>query len=361
MDPRGSGNDRGRQAGRGSSDPAPFFAAIDLGTNNCRLLVARAHRSAHGSPSGDGFTVVDSFSRIVRLGEGLAASGRLSDAAIARTVDALYVCANKIDRWGVALQRHIATEACRRAANCSNFVDHVALRTGLKLEIIPPLEEARLALAGCVPLLDPAYENVLLIDIGGGSTEASWIARGQGSAGDNNAPHLVDSISLPFGVVTLSEQFAGHWPGGRLDRQHYDAVVQDVANQLRPFDQRHSIAGAIARDAVQMIGTSGTVTTVAAINLGLRRYNRNAVDGTRISREAVREACANLLDNDLAGLAANGCIGPERADLVLAGCAILEGICSLWPATTITVADRGLREGVLMDLIRAEYRGSLSA
>jgi len=348
----GNGNDRGRQDGRGSADPAPFFAAIDLGTNNCRLLVARATRSPQG---GDGFTVVDSFSRIVRLGEGLAASGRLSEAAIARTVDALGVCANKIDRWGVAQQRHIATEACRRAVNCHNFVAHVAQRTGLKLEIIPPLEEARLALAGCLPLLDPAYDKVLLIDIGGGSTEASWVERHAGEA-----VKLHDSISLPFGVVTLSEVFAGHWPGGKLDHARYDAVVQDVANQLRGFDQRHGIAAAIAQGKVQMIGTSGTVTTVAAINLGLRRYNRNAVDGTRISREAVHEACRALLDHDLAGLAANGCIGPERADLVLAGCAILEGICALWPVATITVADRGLREGVLMDLIRAEHRTAAS-
>ena len=339
MDP---GNERGRQEARG--DCASFYAAIDLGTNNCRLLVARA--------KGDGFTVVDSFSRIVRLGEGLANSGRLSDAAIARTVDALGVCASKIDRWSVVQQRHIATEACRRAVNCHNFVSHVAARTGLKLEIIPPIEEARLALAGCLPLLDPAYSRVLLIDIGGGSTEASWIEH------DRQGVRLVDSISLPFGVVSLSEKFAAHWQGGCLDRQRYDFVVQDVGNQLRSFDQRHGIAEAIAQDKVQMIGTSGTVTTVAAINLGLRRYNRSMVDGTRIGREAVHEACRALLCNDLAGLAANGCIGPERADLVLAGCAILEGICALWPVNTITVADRGLREGVLMDLIRAEPKAA---
>ncbi len=342
----GNGGDRGWQAARGAAEAAPLFAAIDLGTNNCRLLVARAH-----AVPGSGFTVVDSFSRIVRLGEGLANSGRLSEAAIARTVDALHVCANKIGRWGVSQQRHIATEACRRAANCHNFVAHVAARTGLKLEIIPPLEEARLALAGCLALIDPSYEKVLLIDIGGGSTEASWIERDE-----DGAPSLVDSVSLAFGVVSLSEQFAGHWCGGRLDRRRYDAVVQDVAGQLQPFDQRHGIAAAIARGQVQMIGTSGTVTTVAAINLGLRRYNRNAVDGTRIAREAVHEACRGLLDIDLAGLAAHGCIGPERADLVLAGCAILEGICALWPTTSITVADRGLREGLLMDLIQAGYR-----
>lgn len=335
--------ERGWLAARGAAAPAPLFAAIDLGTNNCRLLVARAQ--------GSGFTVVDSFSRIVRLGEGLARSGRLSDAAIARTVDALHVCASKIERWGVSQQRHIATEACRRAANCHNFVAHVAQRTGLQLEIIPPLEEARLALAGCLALIDPAYENVLLIDIGGGSTEASWIGRDE-----DGTPCLIDSISRPFGVVSLSEFFAGHWCGGRLDRQRYDTVVRDVAAQLRPFDQLHDIATAIGHGRVQMIGTSGTVTTVAAINMGLRRYNRNAVDGTRITRQAVHEACNGLLDNDLAGLAAHGCIGPERADLVLAGCAILEGICALWPAASITVADRGLREGVLMDLIQAGHR-----
>lgn len=320
------------------------FAAIDLGTNNCRLMLGRAR--------GEGFAIVDSFSRIVRLGEGLARNGRLLDTAIDRTMQALEICAGKIERWGVTDQRHIATEACRRAANCEEFVARVAERTGLALEIIPPREEARLALAGCVPLVDRRKPRAILIDIGGGSTEVSWIGTDQGGA------RLIDFISLPCGVVTLGEQIAEDYVGGRLPLSRYEAIAAQVMEKLAEFDARHGIAQAIARREVQMIGTSGTVTTVAAINLGLRRYNRSQVDGTPITRGAINMVCRSLLAEDLRGLAANGCIGPERADLVLAGCAILEGISKRWPVDPITVADRGLREGVLLDLIRRDRPAS---
>lgn len=317
-----------------------IFAAIDLGTNNCRLMLAKAR--------GDGFAIVDSFSRIVRLGEGLARNGALLDTAIDRTMQALEICAGKIERWGVTDQRHIATEACRRASNCDEFVAQVAGRTGLTLEIIPPREEARLALAGCLALVDYRKPLALLIDIGGGSTEVSWIST------EGGRPQLLDFISLPYGVVTLSEQIAEDYVSGRLPLARYEAIAAQVTERLEEFNTRHNIAAAIARREVQMIGTSGTVTTVAAINLGLRRYNRNLVDGTNITRGAINMVCRSLLGEDLRGLAANGCIGPERADLVLAGCAILEGVSKRWPVDPITVADRGLREGVLLDLIRRD-------
>lgn len=319
---------------------ARVFAAIDLGTNNCRLMLARAR--------GEGFAIVDSFSRIVRLGEGLARNGYLLEAAIDRTMQALEICAGKIQRWGAIDQRHIATEACRRAANCDEFVARVAERTGLSLEIIPPREEARLALAGCLPLIEFRKPRTLLIDIGGGSTEVSWIStEGEGS-------QLLDFISLPYGVVTLSEQIADDYVNGRLPLDRYEAIAAQVTERLGEFDARHGISASVARREVQMIGTSGTVTTVAAINLGLRRYNRNLVDGTAITRGAINMVCRSLLAENLAGLAANGCIGSERADLVLAGCAILEGVSKRWPVDPITVADRGLREGVLLDLIRRD-------
>jgi len=316
------------------------FAAIDLGTNNCRLMLARAR--------GEGFAIVDSFSRIVRLGEGLSRNGHLLDAAIDRTMLALEVCAGRIERWGVSDQRHIATEACRRAANCEEFVARVAERTGLTLEIIPPREEARLALAGCTALVNPALPRALLIDIGGGSTEASWITT------EGERPALIDFISLPCGVVNLSEHIAEDYVGGRLPLARYEELAAQITAKLAEFDAKNGISEAIARREVQMIGTSGTVTTVAAINMGLRRYNRSQVDGTLITRGAINMVCRSLLGETLAGLAANGCIGPERADLVLAGCAILEGISKRWPVDPIVVADRGLREGVLLDLIRRD-------
>jgi exopolyphosphatase/guanosine-5'-triphosphate,3'-diphosphate pyrophosphatase len=300
---------------------ARVFAAIDLGTNNCRLMLARAR--------GEGFAIVDSFSRIVRLGEGLARNGYLLETAIDRTMQALEICAGKIERWGAIDQRHIATEACRRAANCDEFVARVAERTGLSLEIIPPREEARLALAGCLPLIEFRKPRALLVDIGGGSTEISWIAT------EGERSQLLDFISLPYGVVTLSEQIAEHYVNGRLPLERYEAIAAQVTERLGEFDARHGISAAVARREVQMIGTSGTVTTVAAINLGLRRYNRNLVDGTAITRGAINMVCRSLLAEDLAGLAANGCIGTERADLVLAGCAILEGVSKRWPVDPI--------------------------
>lgn len=327
---------------RARSRQGEAFAAIDLGTNNCRLLIARR--------AGNGFAVLDAFSRVVRLGEGLGRHGVLSEAAIERTVEALAVCAAKIARWGVGGQRHIATEACRRAANCDAFVAAVARRTGLALEIIPPAEEVRLSLAGCLPLIDRRRQLALLVDIGGGSTEIS-LSRIEPLPNGRSAAHIVDLVSLPFGVVTLSEAQAGNWLDGRLPHTCYRTMVDAVRAALLPFEARHGLARLIARDAVQLIGTSGTVTTVAAIHLGLRRYSRAVVDGARIPREAVHAVSAGLAARPLAELAAQGCIGPERADLVLSGCAILEAVCGLWPVARIDVADRGLREGILLDLM----------
>ena len=330
-----------RSPGNQASGDQQFYAAIDLGTNNCRLLVAR--------PSADGFAVVDAFSRIVRLGEGLAANGCLAEEAMERTLDALQVCAEKIARWNVVGQRHIATEACRRAANCSAFVGQVASRTGLRLEIIPTLEEARLALLSCAPLLDRRARHGLLIDIGGGSTEVIWLAvEGQRTT-------IIDLISLPYGVVTMSESAMAHIADDRLPASAYERMVATVAGDLEGFDRAHGIAALLAAGEVQMVGTSGTVTTVAAINLGLRRYARGRVDGTSIGMEAITRVSAQLAAMSLGELARNPCIGTDRADLVLAGCAILEGILRRWPAPTVVVADRGLREGVLLELMRPKF------
>jgi exopolyphosphatase / guanosine-5'-triphosphate,3'-diphosphate pyrophosphatase len=283
----------------------------------------------------------------VRLGEGLVAHGQLAGEAMARTIEALSICAEKIARWKVVGQRHIATEACRRAGNCREFVGAVAAQTGLRLEIIPAVEEARLALLSCVPLIDRARRQGLLVDIGGGSTEVSWLE----IAADGDV-RIVDLISLPYGVVTMSEDAAGHLQGERLPLAAYRAMVDRVAGDLAEFDRQHQIGERLRAGSVQMIGTSGTVTTVAAINLGLRRYARSRVDGTMIARTAIERVSAQLAAQSLDELAQNPCIGAERADLVLAGCAILEGIMSRWPAAQVMVADRGLREGVLLELMR---------
>jgi exopolyphosphatase / guanosine-5'-triphosphate,3'-diphosphate pyrophosphatase len=315
-----------------------IYAALDLGTNNCRLLVARAN--------GAGFRVIDAFSRIVRLGEGLNASGVLSEAAMLRTLDALKVCASKIVHRGVTRARYVATEACRRAENCDIFLDRVRRATGIAIETITTEEEARLAVNGCAPLLDPAVPYAIVFDIGGGSTELVWLRL---QAASNREPEILGVVSLPFGVVTLTERYGGDAISG----EEYEAMVDEAQAAMVSFAREHGIAEAVAGGGVQMLGSSGTVTTLAGISLGLPRYNRNLVDGSMLLFDEIRAVSAELAGADFAARAAHPCIGSERADLVVAGCAILEAICRLWQVGRLRVADRGLREGILFDLLAA--------
>ncbi|GAB4166252.1 MAG: Ppx/GppA phosphatase family protein [Thalassobaculales bacterium] len=319
----------------------PLYGALDLGTNNCRLLLAR--------PSADGFRVVDSYSRIVRLGEGLAATGRLSPAAMERTLAALRVCAQRLARRGVAAARTVATEACRRAANGEEFLARVTGETGLVLEVISTAEEARLALAGCAGLLDPARPYALVFDIGGGSTEVSWAATGAatGAAGGGGTVGVIDMVSLPIGVVTLSERYGG----AAGSAAGFAAMVAEADAGLAAFDRRHAIARRVAEGAVQMLGTSGTVTTLAGVEMGLPRYDRSRVDGYTLDFATIDDIVDYLLSLSPSGLAAVPCIGRQRADLVLAGCAVLMAIRRRWPVGRLRVADRGLREGILLGLM----------
>ena len=321
----------------GSPRGGEVYAALDLGTNNCRMLVAR--------PAAGGFQVIDAFSRATRLGEGLAGSGALSDRAMARTVEALKCCAEKMVRRAVTRTRVVATEACRRASNCADFVSRVAEATGLDLEIIAPDEEARLALAGCAPLLDRQLDHALVFDIGGGSTELMHVLMESGGR-----QRIAAMDSLPLGVVTLTERF-----GRRLETpEGFAALVEEVTAGLAAFERRAQLAPHVASGRLQMLGTSGTVTTLAAVALGLARYDRAAVDGAVLDFAAVAEASRRLAALGAAGRAAHPCIGRDRADLVVAGCAVFEAIRRVWPAGRLRVADRGVREGVLLGLMRAD-------
>jgi exopolyphosphatase/guanosine-5'-triphosphate,3'-diphosphate pyrophosphatase len=312
------------------------YAALDLGTNNCRLLVARAN--------GGGFRVIDAFSRIVRLGEGVNATGILSEAAILRTLDALKVCAAKIAHRGVTRARYVATEACRRAENCESFLDRVRQATGIAIETITTEEEARLAVNGCASLLDPTLPYAIVFDIGGGSTELVWLRL---PADPAREPEILGVVSLPFGVVTFTERYGGDAIAG----EDYEAMVGEALAAMSEFARRHDIAAVVAGGGVQMLGSSGTVTTLAGIHLGLPRYNRNVVDGSTLLFDDISAVSERLAAVDFAERAAHPCIGIERADLVVAGCAILQAICRLWPVGRLRVADRGVREGILFDLL----------
>ena len=315
------------------------FAALDLGTNNCRLLVAR--------PAGSGFRVVDAFSRIVRLGEGLAATGALSDEAMLRTLEALKICADKIAARKVAAGRYVATEACRRAANCEAFLSRVQEAVGLEIEIISSREEARLVVAGCAPLLHPRIPYAIVFDIGGGSTEIVWLRLARGSDG-RRSPHILGAISLPFGVVTLTDRFGG----AEVPPATYRLMIAEAAAALVPFERNHRILRHVRAGKVQMLGSSGTVTTLAGIHLALPRYIRAMVDGSMLTFEQIAAVSEHLAGLDFAGRAAHPCIGRERADLVLSGCAVLDAICATWPVGRLRVADRGVREGILFDLMQ---------
>ena len=329
-----------------SPEVAPVYGALDLGTNNCRLLLAR--------PTPDGFRTIDSFSRIVRLGEGLSLTGRLAEDAIDRTMDALSVCRAKLDARGTTRSHLVATEACRAASNGAEFVERVSSKLGLDLVVVDRETEATLAASGSAALADPEAAGVLLFDIGGGSSEIVWLSaaeqhhQGAGSRSDAIRRRMRCWTSLPLGVVSLADRF-----GGRdVDEACFEAMVAFVSEALRAFVEQTRDAERCGR--FHLLGTSGTVTTVAGFFLGLQRYDRRRVDGLWMSFDDVTRAIAALKRMPFDARAAQGCIGHDRADLVLAGCAILEAIRRAYPCERLRIADRGLREGILMTMMEAD-------
>lgn len=333
----------------------PTYAALDLGTNNCRLLVAK--------PSRRSFLVVDAFSRIIRLGEGVSMNGSLSEAAMSRTISALKVCADKMIRRDVQRSRLIATEACRMADNGEEFIARVREEAGISLEIVNRETEAKLAVSGCASLLDQNCDWALVFDIGGGSSELIWLDLRKRRQRTRRTIHdRVDAqdciaawTSLPVGVVTLAERFGGQFVTAEI----YEQMVQYVTGLLEGFEAEHQIAKQTEGCSKHFLGTSGTVTTVAGIHLKLPRYDRRKVDGCWLAVEQVRTVTEALAQMDYEGRVAQPCIGKDRADLVLAGCAILEALLRMWPCDRLRVADRGLREGILATLMAEDglYRG----
>ena len=349
---------RPRHAAVPCADPSglALYAALDLGTNSCRMLIAR--------PRGRSFDVVDSFSKSVQLGLGLGASGRLSRASMARTVQALRICQQKIAEHGVLRMRLVATEACRRAANAADFIRTVRRETGLPLEIIAAEEEARLAVISCAPLVDPEAERVLVVDIGGGSTELVWIdlsgvapARRAGAlmrlqGGFDAAPALgearvIDWISVPVGVATLHE----HYADVAADAARFALMSWHFEEHLSAFSPYNAVHDP---EGFQIIGTSGTVTTVAATHLGLRRYDRTKVDGLTLTGAQIEGVIREYLALGPEGRRSDPRIGRERHTLIMSGSAILQALLRIWPTSRLSVADRGLREGLLYAQMNAD-------
>ncbi|MEN0086971.1 MAG: Ppx/GppA phosphatase family protein [Pseudomonadota bacterium] len=321
---------------------ADAYAALDLGTNNCRLLMAVPSAPDH-------FRVVGSFSRIVRLGDGLEHSGRLRDDAMDRAVEALKICNQRLTSARIRRARLIATEACRRANNGAEFLARVQKEAGLELEIVDRETEARLAVAGCGSLLDPRAQGAVLFDIGGGSTEIALLDLANGHA-DQPGKNICAWTSLPVGVVTLADRFGGK----EVTREIYEAMVDWVTVMIEGFENREALAALHNSEHFHLLGTSGTVTTLAGIHLKLERYDRRRVDGTWMADGQMTAMVDELLGMDLAQRKASPCIGEDRADLVLAGCAILDAIRRQWPSRRLRVADRGLREGLLMEMMHED-------
>ncbi|WP_235074228.1 Ppx/GppA phosphatase family protein [Asticcacaulis sp. AC466] len=370
MAPAGQGRAAGDAAVRGG-DSHTLYAALDLGTNNCRLMIATLHNSQ--------FRIVEAFSRIVRLGEGLAHSGRLHERAMERALKALKICAEKIEKRGAARIRAVATQACRIALNGQDFIARVEHETGLRLTIITPEEEAHLSVVGCASLLDgrevtPQARAALVMDVGGGSTELSWVeladdvtASPKVSLTDaqtsvqNNALRMARRlpkprywISLPIGVVNLAERFPE--PSNGDTRQWFENMVEEVSRSLRDFDAPESLRGHFDCGEAYIVGTSGAITSLAGMHLRLDRYDRSKVDGLWMSHDNVQTVIERLLALGPSGRELEPCIGKDRADLVLAGAAILEAVQRLWPCQRLRVADRGLREGLLLSMAKKKTR-----
>lgn len=327
-------NSRNTENGRDTQKNG-YYAAIDLGTNSCRLVIAR--------PTPSSFQVVETFSRITRLGEGIINGNMLSKPAVRRTIAALKVCSAIIDEYRpLANMRFVATAACRRALNCREFEDAVKRSTGLKMEVISSKEESRLAVVGCMPLLNRMIKRTLVFDIGGGSTEIS-LAR----ITDTGKTFIEGFVSIPYGVVTVSEAF----PGKDMTNLAYDTVVERTQKILQDFEDKYHIAEAIRNQEIQIIGTSGTVTVLGAVHLNLPRYNRAAVDGIALSGADIEKVIKRIKNMGYEGRCRHSCIGKLKADLTMAGCTIVEALCSFWPVTEITIADRGIREGILLDMM----------
>ena len=342
---------RSVQKGEPGVQRTPGLGAIDVGTNACRLLIAVPEmRDAVGGKSGALVPrVIDSYTANVRLGESLESTGQITDAALDRTIAALKICAARLRRRGVTHVKAIATEACRRAANAQDLVKRAEVEAGIYLTIVSPEEEAHLAAAGCLQLIGREFDGALIFDIGGGSTELILVRRDKPLKYD-----IVAWTSVPVGVVKLAERYGGR----ELAARSYGSMRAELDRLFAAVKPRLG-ADLFHPERYHLLGTSGTLTTLAGIKLGLRRYERSRIDGQWLTRDEIAKITQTISSRDFAGRAEIPCVGTDRADLILPGCAILDAIMENWPCGTLRVADRGLREGLLIALLRDSQKAFL--
>lgn len=335
------------------------YAALDLGTNNCRMLIAEPARS--------GYRVIDSVSRAVSLGEDLEHLGRISPESAGRIIHAVKLCAARLRKHEVERMFLVATEACRKAVNGRDVLNQVRKETGLRLEIIRPELEARLALTSCAPLISDTASQVLVFDIGGGSTELIWIdlndvpqkqrrrallalapLRGKLSEAGALGAKIVDWISVPLGVATLHQRYSDVAD----DRARFALMswyFEEFITAFAPYDMDQEVFSDL-----QIIGTSGTVTTIASAHLGLDRYSRDKVDGIWMANQEVESTVDRILNMSHEERLRHPGIGGQRVSLIVSGVAILQTILRIWPVPRLRVADRGLREGILHALMHED-------
>ncbi len=344
------------------------YAALDLGTNNCRLLIATRENHALAQNAAEGrmdahtkpaLKVLDAYSRIVRLGEDVSTSGKLKLSAMERTLNALQQCRKRLNQHNITKARFVATDACRRAGNRNHFLARVKEETGIALEVISTKEEAQLAFLGCASLLSPAYKNAIAFDIGGGSTEVMWIdINGDIPAHPNSHPlstpcEVKDWLSIDLGVMNLADRFGG----GAMADMMFNDMVELVSDKLQAFDEKHQIRSHLQDNTIQLLSTSGTATTLAAVFMQLPRYERTKIDGLVLTVDEMNHTIDDLLAMRPSERFNHPCIGADRADYIMAGAAIFRALTRLWPLNKITVADRGVREGIIVSLMQAGHGG----
>lgn len=319
-------------------DAKKYFAAIDLGSRNCRTIVGCQSKAG-------AFEYIETYSKSVSLADGVAASKKLSRKSMDRTIEALAFCSKVLSRYAGLTYLAVATDAMRRAENASVFIKRVKRELGLIISIITPQEEAYYAALGCIEVLSLETEIFVVFDIGGGSSEIALCRQ----KSDKDI-ELIDSLSIPYGVINLLES------KDHLTFSGYSNLVQKISDLSRDFLNQYATTLDFVNN-FQCIGTSGTTTTVAALNMNLRFYDREKINDSILQFSEILKTVhyVQSLSEDERKL--HPYISQSNEDLVLGGLTILEGIVRGLPASTITVTDRGVRDGVVYALTHDKCKG----